>query len=150
MRSHWRFYPWANGCCPWGINFLCVIHLPKVKLPRRSSHGYIKKKKRITHESFRGKFYGLIKSQSSSTNYEKVKCTKQQKSQVVYLRCSSWRQIVRETELKLPNFSRILSTAVNFFQGFTLIKFKSTLKHTQIFFKSAFKNYFLRKSLKPF
>ena len=33
----------------------------------------------------------------------------------------------------------------NFFQGFTLNKFKSTLKHTQVFFKSVFK-----KSLKPF
>ena len=40
------------------------------------------------------------------------------------------------------NSAGFLSTAVNFFQGFTLIKFKSTLKHTQIFFKSAFKNYF--------
>ena len=29
-------------------------------------------------------------------------------------------------------------------------KFKSTLKHTQVFFKSVFKNYFLMKSLKPF
>ena len=37
-----------------------------------------------------------------------------------------------------------------FFQGFTLNKFKSTLKHTQVFFKSVFKNYFLMKSLKPF
>lgn len=38
----------------------------------------------------------------------------------------------------------------DFFQGFTLIKFKSTLKDTQVFFKSVFKNYFLMKSLKPF
>jgi len=59
-------------------------------------------------------------------------------------------QILRETGLKVPKFRRILSTAVNFSQGFTLIKFKSTLKHTQVFFKSEFKNYFLMKSLKPF
>ena len=97
---------------------MCTTDFPKVKLPRGSFHGYIKKNKRITHDSFRGKFYESIKSQSGSTNYEKVKCTKQQKSQVVYVRCSSWRQIVRENELKLPKFSRIFGHCCEFFSGF--------------------------------
>ena len=39
-----------------------------------------------------------------------------EKSRVVfYVRCLSWRQILRETGLKVPKFSRILSTAVIFF-----------------------------------
>ena len=34
---------------------------------------------------------------------------------VFYVWCLSWRQILRETGLKVPKFSRILSTAVIFF-----------------------------------
>ena len=51
--------------------FLCVTDFSKVKLTRGSFQGYIKKNKRITHDSSRGKFYGSIKIQSGSTNYER-------------------------------------------------------------------------------
>ena len=67
MRSHLRFYPWANCCGPWGRNFWCLTDFPKVKLPRGNFHGDGKKNKRITHDSSRGKFYGLNKTQSGST-----------------------------------------------------------------------------------
>ena len=79
----------------------------------------------------RPKFYELITAQSRSTSHEKVKCnssTKQEKS------------ILREN----------LSTAVNVFQVFTFNKFKSTLKHLQVFFKSVFKNPIFKKSGEPF
>ena len=46
--------------------------------------------------------------------------------------------------------TKIQADTVNFFQGFTLIKFKSTLKNTLVFFQPVFKNYFVMKSLKPF
>ena len=44
--SHWRFYSWANGCCPSRSNFLCVTNFPKVEFPREHFHGYVKKNKR--------------------------------------------------------------------------------------------------------
>ena len=69
-------YPWVNGCCPRGSNFLCATDFPRVKLPSGNFHGYVKKNKRISHGSSRGNFYGLIRTQSGSTNHEKVKCTK--------------------------------------------------------------------------
>ena len=56
--------------------FLCVTDFLKVKLSRENFHGYVKKKKRITHDSYRGKFYGLIKTQSGPTKHEKLKCAK--------------------------------------------------------------------------
>ena len=46
VRSHWRFYSWANGCCPCGSNFLCVTNFPNVEFPREHFHGYVKKSKR--------------------------------------------------------------------------------------------------------
>ena len=73
MQLCWPCYPCASSCCPHWSNFLCVTNFPKVKLP----YGYVKKNKRITHNSSRGKFcgfYGLIRTQSNSTNQEKVKC----------------------------------------------------------------------------
>ena len=48
-----------------------------MKLPRGSFHGYVKKNKRITHDSSREKVLGLIRTQRVSTNHEKVKCTKE-------------------------------------------------------------------------
>ena len=35
--------------------FVCVIGFPRVKLPRGNFHGYVKKNKRITHDSSRGR-----------------------------------------------------------------------------------------------
>ena len=55
-----------------------------------------KEQNNIIHDSSRRKLYGLIKTQSGSTNHEKVKCTKQFISRVVYVLCSSWRQILHE------------------------------------------------------
>ena len=74
--SRWWLYPWENECCPGGSNFLSVIDFAKVKLPRGNFYGYVKKKKRITNDSSRVKFYGLKNNQRSSTNHEKVECTK--------------------------------------------------------------------------
>ena len=55
MQLHLPFYPWATSSCPRGSNFLCVTDFPKVKLPRGNFHGYVKKNKRIAHDSSRGK-----------------------------------------------------------------------------------------------
>ena len=38
--------------------FLCVTDLPKGKLPLRNFHGYVKKNKRIAHDSSKFKSYG--------------------------------------------------------------------------------------------
>ena len=46
VQSRWRFYSWANGCCPRGSNFLCVTNLPEMEFPRERFHGYVKKNKR--------------------------------------------------------------------------------------------------------
>ena len=139
----------TNGhfCCPRGNNFLCVADFPKVKLPRGNFHGYVKKNKRITHDSSRPrKFYGLIRTQSGSTNHEKVKYTKQSRSCVVYLLRSSWRQILRETGLKVGNHISIFSSAVNVFM-FNIFS-QSTLKQWKVFFSFliVFKNSYLMKS----
>ena len=56
---------------------------------------------------------------------------------------SCWCQIL----LEVRKLSRILSAAVNVF---TFTKFKSTLKHSKVFFTSVFKNSFLMKSLELF
>ena len=56
---------------------------------------------------------------------------------------SCWCQIL----LEVRKLSRILSAAVNVF---TFTKFKSTLKHSKVFFTSVFKNSFLMKSLNYF
>ena len=137
----------TNGhfCCPRGNNFLCVPDFPKVKLPRGNFHGYVKKNKRITHDSSRPrKFYGLIRTQSGSTNHEKVKYTKQSRSCVVYLLRSSWRQILRETGHKVGNHISIFSSAVNVFM-FNIFS-QSTLKQWKVFFTIVFKNSYLMKS----
>ena len=48
---------------------MCVTDLPRVKLPPGNFHGYVKKNKRIAHDSSRPKSYGLSKPQSGSTNH---------------------------------------------------------------------------------
>ena len=107
--------------------------------------GYVKKNKRITHDSSRPrKFYGLIRTQSGSTNHEKVKYTKQSRSCVVYLLRSSWRQILSETGLKVGNHFSIFSSAVNVFM-FNIFS-QSTLKQWKVFFTIVFKNSYLMKS----
>ena len=52
------FYPWVTSSCPWGSNFLC--DRLSQGLPRGNFHGYVKKNKRITHDSSRGKVYLTI------------------------------------------------------------------------------------------
>ena len=47
-----------------------------------------------------------------------------------------------KTDLKVRKFSMILSTVVEVFQVFTLNKFKSTLKHSQVFFKISVQEFF--------
>ena len=47
-----------------------------------------------------------------------------------------------KTDLKVRKFSMILSTVVDVFQVFTLNKFKSTLKHSQVFFKISVQEFF--------
>ena len=93
----------------------CVADFPKGKLPQGNFHGYVKKNKRITHDSSRSKFYGLIRTRSGLTNHEKVKYTKKSRSRVVCVLRPSWRQILRETLLKVRNHSRILNFTVNVF-----------------------------------
>ena len=56
---------------------------------------------------------------------------------------SCWCEIL----LEVRKLSRILSAAVNVF---TFTKFKSTSKHSKVFFTSVFKNSFLMKSLELF
>ena len=48
-------------------NSLCVTDFPRVKLPSGNFHGCVKKNKRISHDSSRGTFRGLIGTQSGST-----------------------------------------------------------------------------------
>ena len=136
----------CNGCCPRESNFLCVTDFPQgeAKLTRGIAMDKSWENKWITYDSSRGKNRRWF-NQSRET--EKVKCTKQQKSSVVYALCSAWGQILRETGLKFPKHSRILSAAVNVF---TFNIFKSILKHSQVFFTSVFQISFLMKSLEPF
>ena len=46
------------------INFLCLTDFAKVKIASGNFHGYVKKNKRITHDSSQGNYYGLLKTQS--------------------------------------------------------------------------------------
>ena len=55
------------------VKVLCVTDFPKINLPLGNFHGYVNNNKRITNDSSRGKFYGLIRAQIGSTNHEKVK-----------------------------------------------------------------------------
>ena len=48
--------------------------LLKLPLPQGNFHRYVKKNKRITCDSSRGKFYGLIKPQSGSTPWAIYRC----------------------------------------------------------------------------
>ena len=62
----------------------------------------------------------------------RLKRTKKEKSRVVYVLSSSWRQLQREQLGSMLETlqSKILSAAVNVFLYFTLNKFKGTLKHS--------------------
>ena len=57
---------------------------------------------------------------------------------------SSWRQILRETGLKVGNHISIFSSAVNVFM-FNIFS-QSTLKQWKVFFTIVFKNSYLMKS----
>ena len=79
-------------------------------------------------------FYGLMKNQSGLTNHEKMKSVPNIKKQFFEL-CSSWRQILRKTGLKVRQkraFERCC-------ECFTFNKFKSNTSVVSC----------LKKSLKP-
>ena len=98
---------------------------------------YVKKNKRITHDSSRGKFYGLIRNnQRGSTNHEKWKLYHGLLTCCVRLGS----KFKVETELDDWRLSRILSTAINVV---TINEFKRTLQHSQVFFTSLFQKSFL-------
>ena len=68
-QRHWRFYAWTDGCCPWGRTVGLRPISPRWTCLGQVSMDYVKKNKSITHDSFRGEFYGLIKNnQRGSTN----------------------------------------------------------------------------------
>ena len=58
---------------PMGKQRFVCDRISQGELAMGNFRGYVKKNKRITYDSSWGKFYGLNKTQSGSTNHEKVK-----------------------------------------------------------------------------
>ena len=105
---------------PWGSNFLCVTDFPKVKIVSGNFHGFVKKNKRITHDSSRGKYYGLQKPKAAQPITRKWN-VQSSRNHVLFTCCARLgAKSYVKTKLKVRNFSRILPTAVSVFQVLTL------------------------------
>ena len=125
------FYRWVKGSCPpWGIPLCVCVWFFQVEKSSGNFDRYAKKNGRITHDSSRGTFYGLIRAQSGSTYHKKVNL------RVVHVRCLSWRQILLATGLiYFKNYKR--ATTQQDFERFcerVITKCKSTLRHLGVFF----------------